>query len=161
MTSFGNYNDTDILQQYRLFENSFLIYLLDNGDKPLHNLKKPAINCEARIKIAWLVASNTVRIERVNNTPNYSHSIEECDMRKRSKFIKDIVGNKTIKDYKPPMIVNVIRKEVSKVCEDSGMEYLKTKEVTNIKQKLVGPISSHLVGDADLKSDISNAIEFL
>ncbi|CAG8733801.1 4606_t:CDS:2, partial [Gigaspora rosea] len=51
--------------------------------------------------------------------------------------------------------------EVSKVCEDSGMEYLKTKKVANIKQKLVGPMNSHLVGDADLKSDISNTIEFL
>ncbi|RIB18653.1 hypothetical protein C2G38_2184042 [Gigaspora rosea] len=72
-----------------------------------------------------------------------------------------MMANEAIKDYKPPTIANVIRTEVSKVCEDSGMEYLKTKEVANIKQKLVGPMNSHLVGDADLKSDLSNAIKFL
>ncbi|CAG8784801.1 22015_t:CDS:1, partial [Gigaspora rosea] len=72
------------------------------------------------------------------------HLMEECDMRKRSKFIKDIVSNEAIKDYKPPTIANVIRKEVSKVCEDSGVEYLKTKDVANTKHKLVGPMNSHL-----------------
>ncbi|CAG8811919.1 18761_t:CDS:2, partial [Racocetra fulgida] len=93
--------------------------------------------------------------------PNYIHSIEESDMQKRLKFIKVMVGNKAIKDYNPLMIANIIRKEVSKLCEDSGIEYLKIKKVTNIKQKLVGLINSHLVRDADLKSDILITIEFL
>ncbi|CAG8678699.1 4325_t:CDS:2 [Gigaspora margarita] len=72
-----------------------------------------------------------------------------------------MVANEAFKDYKLLMIANVIRTEASKVCENLGVEYLKTKVVANIKQKLVGPISLHLIGDADLKSDISNAIEFL
>ncbi|CAG8583474.1 13905_t:CDS:2 [Cetraspora pellucida] len=103
--------------------------------------KKPTINCEARIRITWLAASNMVRIERVSGTFNHSHLMEE--------------------NYKPPMIADVIRKEASKLYEDSGVEYLKTKEVTNIKQKLVGPMNLHLVGDANLKPDILNTIKFL
>ncbi|CAG8791704.1 3761_t:CDS:2, partial [Racocetra fulgida] len=134
----------------------FSSYLLDNGNERktfICRLSKPkessgrkenilseklrviwkrlSNNCEARIRITWLVASNMVRIERA------------------------------IKDYKPPMIANVIRKEVSKLYEDSGVEYLKTKEVVNIKQKLVGLMNSHLIEDVDLKSDILSATEFL
>ncbi|CAG8850950.1 36569_t:CDS:2, partial [Racocetra persica] len=99
--------------------------------------KRNAMNCEAKIKITWLAALNIVTIERVNGAPDYSHLMEESDMCKRSKFIRDMVGNEAIKNYKPPTIANVVRKEVLKLYKDSGVEYLKTKEVTNIKQKLV------------------------
>ncbi|RIB15631.1 hypothetical protein C2G38_2191960 [Gigaspora rosea] len=124
-------------------------------------LKHPSIDCEARIRITWLAPSNMVRIERVNGTPDHSHLMERNDMCKRSKFIKDMVANEAIKSYKPPTITNVIKKEVSKLHEDSGVEYLKTKEVANIKHKLVGPMNSHLVGHADLNSDFLSATEFL
>ncbi|CAG8733882.1 14597_t:CDS:2, partial [Cetraspora pellucida] len=123
--------------------------------------KNPAINCEARIRITWLAASNMVRIERVSGTSDHSHSMKENNMRKRSKFIKDMIGNEAIKDYKLSTIADVIRKEASKLCEDSGIKYLKTKKVANIKQKLVEPMNSHLVGDANLKPDILNTIKFL
>ncbi|CAG8816006.1 22708_t:CDS:2, partial [Cetraspora pellucida] len=98
---------------------------------------------------------------RMSGTPDHSHSIEENDMCKRSKFIKDMVGNEAIKNYKPPIITDVIRKEVSKLYEDSGVEYLKTKKVANIKQKLVGPMNLHLVGGTDLQSNILSTNEFL
>src|SRR6185437_3489307 len=83
----------DFNKQWALVDNvwtRFNGYLLDNGDErktfvcrlskpkessgrnenvPPEKLrvtwKNPAINCEARIRITWLVASNTVRIERV------------------------------------------------------------------------------------------------
>ncbi|CAG8694471.1 23202_t:CDS:2, partial [Racocetra persica] len=63
----------------------------DNGDEPktfVCRLSKPKES--TRIRITWLVASNIVRIEKVNGIPNHSHSIEENDMQKRSKFIRDM-----------------------------------------------------------------------
>ncbi|CAG8817704.1 20744_t:CDS:2, partial [Cetraspora pellucida] len=67
------------------------------------------------------------------------------NMCKRSKFIKNMASNEKIKDYKPSIIANVIKKEASKVYENSDVEYLKTKKVANIKQKLVGSMNLHLV----------------
>ncbi|CAG8802547.1 10901_t:CDS:2, partial [Cetraspora pellucida] len=118
--------------------------------------KRDAMNCEAKIKITWLAASNMI-----NGTTNHRYLMEESDMCKWSKFIRDMVGNEAIKDYKPLTIANVVRKEVSKLYEDSGVKYLKTKKVTNIKQKLVGLMNSHLIGNANLKSDFLSTTEFL
>jgi len=101
------------------------------------------------------------RVEKYKGTPNHSHSLDESDMRKRSKHIKDMVANEAVKEYKPPMIANAVRKEITKLHEFSGVEYLKTQEVTNIKLKLVGPMNSHLIGDANLNVDIQNANKFL
>ncbi|CAG8798186.1 12623_t:CDS:2, partial [Racocetra fulgida] len=69
--------------------------------------KRPPVDCKARIKITWFAASNLVRIERVQDTPDHSHLMDESDMRKRSKLIKDLVSNEAIKDYNPLAITNV------------------------------------------------------
>ena len=74
--------------------------------------KWPAINCEARIKITYLAATQKVRIERMNGTPDHNHPINESDMRKRSRFIKDTIASEAVKDYNLPMIANVVQKEI-------------------------------------------------
>ncbi|CAG8738512.1 7012_t:CDS:2, partial [Cetraspora pellucida] len=141
----------DFDKQWILVNNiwtRFNEYKLDNGDehktficrlsKPKESSRRkeniPSEKLCAKIRITWLATSNMIRIERVSGTPDYSYSMEETDMRKWSKFIKDM---------------------------DSGVEYLKTKEVANIKQKLVGPMNSHLVEGADLQSDILTALKII
>ena len=59
------------------------------------------------------------------------------------------------------MIVNVIQKEITQLYESSGVKYLKTKKVANIKHKLVGPMNTHLIGEAKLEADVQNSNEFL
>ena len=82
-------------------------------------------------------------------------------MQKRSRFIKDTIASEAVKDYNPPMIANVVRKEIERSYENSGVKYLKTQEVFNTKHKLVSPMNSHLIGEAALRADIQNTIEFL
>lgn len=59
--------------------------------------KRPAVGCQARIKITCSTATNRVRIERLKDTPDHCHSIDESGMRKRSKFIKDMVAEERLK----------------------------------------------------------------
>src|SRR2546423_7476657 len=123
--------------------------------------KRPAIDCKARIKVTWLATTDKVRIERMEGTPDHSHLLDISDMRKRSRFIKIAVANEAVKDYNPPMITNVVRKEIEQLYEDSGVKYLKTQEVANTKFKLVGPMNTHLIGEANLRLDIKSANKFL
>ncbi|CAG8569694.1 4429_t:CDS:2, partial [Scutellospora calospora] len=124
----------------------FNSYILDNSNerktficrllKPKESSGRKENLPSKKLCIIWKkpVINCEARI-RLTYTPNHSHLMEESDMQKW--------------------------KEVYKVYEDSDIEYLKTKEVANIKQKLVGLMNSHLVGVADLKSDILITIEFL
>ena len=59
------------------------------------------------------------------------------------------------------MIINVIQKEITQSYKNSGVKYLKTKEVANIKHKLVGPINTHFIGKAKLETDVQNLNKFL
>ena len=59
------------------------------------------------------------------------------------------------------MIANAVRKGIERRYENSGVKYLKTQEVFNIKRKLIGSTNSHLVSEAVLEADIQNAIKFL
>ncbi|CAG8845632.1 36783_t:CDS:2, partial [Gigaspora margarita] len=96
-------------------------YLLDNGDERktfVCRLSKPKESSRRNEN----VPPKKLCITWKNPTINY------------------MVANEAIKDYKPLTIVNIIRMEVFKVCKDSSVKYLKTKKVTNIKQKLVGSI---------------------
>ncbi|CAG8828311.1 3577_t:CDS:1, partial [Cetraspora pellucida] len=43
----------------------------------------------------------------IKNTSNYSHLIDESDMQKQSKLIKDLISNKAIKYYNSSAIINV------------------------------------------------------
>ncbi|CAG8735359.1 18027_t:CDS:2, partial [Racocetra persica] len=132
----SGYNKTPRHALVNIFWTRLNGYILDNGDKrktfvcrlskpkessrrkenlPSEKLcitwKRDAVNFEAKIKITWLAASNMVTIERVNGASDHSYLIEESDMHKWSKFIRDMVGNEAIKNYKPLTIANVVRKE--------------------------------------------------
>ena len=63
-------------------------------------------------------------------------------MRKQLKFVKTIITEEAIKDYKPQMITNVVCKEIKWSYDNSDIEYLKTQEVFNIKHKLSAEIAA-------------------
>ncbi|CAG8800001.1 3168_t:CDS:2 [Cetraspora pellucida] len=127
----------------------------DISPEKLHiTWKQPLIECNAKIKITWIAATKIVHVERINSTLNHSHTIDEVDARKHSKFIKKLVHNEAVKDYHPPAIANVVRNEAKKVYENSGVEYLKTQEVANVKFKLMGSMNSHLIGESRVKADV-------
>ncbi|CAG8806784.1 5183_t:CDS:2 [Gigaspora margarita] len=121
----------DFNKQWALVDNiwtRFNGYLLDNGDE-----------CKTFVCRLSKPKESSGRNENVppkklcvNNTPNHSHLIEECDMRKRLKFIKDMVSKEAIKDYKPPTIANVIRTEVSK--KNVFLNLWKSRNSNNIRK---------------------------
>ncbi|KAG9285939.1 hypothetical protein G9A89_002359 [Geosiphon pyriformis] len=45
---------------------------------------------------------------RVKDIFNHNYPLDECDMRKWSKFVKNIVAKEAFKDYKPQIIANVV-----------------------------------------------------
>ncbi|CAG8786128.1 25837_t:CDS:1, partial [Gigaspora rosea] len=61
------------------------------------------------------------------DTPDHCYTIDEVDMQKQSKFIKELICDKAIKGYYPPVIANVVRNKAKKLYENSGVEYLKTR----------------------------------
>lgn len=123
--------------------------------------KRPAIDCQAKIKITWLFSIGRVRVERFPGSPDHCHSMDNIDMRKRSKFIRNVVANEAVKNYKPPAITGAVSEMISKVHQDSGVQYLKRQEVANIKLKLVGPMTAHLVGEDNLETDALDSTKFL
>ena len=82
-------------------------------------------------------------------------------MRKRSKFIKDAVAEEARKSYKPPAIVDAVQKDITKVHENAGVQYLSRLEVANIKWKVSGAMNAHLIGDIDLEADILDSTKSL
>ena len=73
-----------------------------------------------------------VRVENFGDAPNHCHSIDEVDMRKRSKFIRDAIAQEAAKSYAAPAITNVIREEVEKEHPDSGVKHLKWLEAIRL-----------------------------
>ncbi|CAG8599777.1 7702_t:CDS:2 [Cetraspora pellucida] len=118
--------------------------------------------CEAKIKVSWLVSSNKVKVERYKDSPNHSHSLKEGDRIKRSKAIRTLVEQEAVKNYSPPAITAAIKEYATiKLGVGSGVRELKQKEVANIKYKVCGPAEAHLVGDPNIKIDISNSVSYL
>ena len=50
---------------------------------------------------------------------------------------------------------------MEKEHQGSGVKHLKRREVSNIKLKLVGSMTSHLIGEDDLEADIMSSTKFL
>jgi len=60
------------------------------------------------------------------------------------------------KNYSPPAITSAVKKYATlKLGLGECVRELKRKEVTNIKYKIRGPMETHLIGNSNLKSDIS------
>ncbi|RHZ47087.1 hypothetical protein Glove_593g45 [Diversispora epigaea] len=116
----------------------------------------------AKIKVSWIVSSKVVQVERYNNSSNHTHSLIEVDRIKRSKTVRSLVEKEAVKNYSPPAITAAI-KEYATVKLDLGkcVRKLKCKEVTNIKYKVRGPMEVHLIGNSNLKLDISESVSYL
>ncbi|CAB5211510.1 unnamed protein product [Rhizophagus irregularis] len=67
-----------------------------------------------------------------------------------------------VKNYLP-LAITVAIKEYVTIELDLGAsaQELKCKEVTNIKYKVRGPMKVHLVGNSNLKLDISQSVLYL
>jgi hypothetical protein len=114
------------------------------------------------IKVSWIVSSKVVQVERYKSSPNHTHSLLEVDRIKRPKVIRNLVEIEATKNYSPPAITSAV-KEYATLKLDLGecMRELKHQKVTNIKYKVRGPAETQLVGNKDLKLDISEAVSYL
>ncbi|CAB4397821.1 unnamed protein product [Rhizophagus irregularis] len=114
------------------------------------------------IKVLWIASLEKVQVERYNNSSNHTYSLLEIDRIKRPKVIRDLVEVEAAKNYSPPAITSAV-KEYTTLELNLGecARELKRKEVTNIKYKVRGPMETHLIGNLNLKLDISESISYL
>ncbi|CAG8757148.1 7093_t:CDS:2, partial [Rhizophagus irregularis] len=67
-----------------------------------------------------------------------------------------------VKNYLPLAITAAIKEYVTIELDlGASAQELKCKEVTNIKYKVRGPMKVHLVGNSNLKLDISQSVLYL
>ena len=123
---------------------------------------RPSGLCHAKIKVLWIVSLNLVKIERYKDSPNHTHSLLEADRIKSSQAIRTLVENEAVKNYSAPAITAAVKEYATiKLGLGTSVNELKRKEVTNIKYKVRGPMETHLVGDSNLKLDLSQSISYL
>jgi hypothetical protein len=114
------------------------------------------------IKVFWIASSKVVQVERYKNSPNYTHSLSEVDRMKRPKVIRSLVEIEAAKNYSPPAITSAIKEYATLELDLSECACeLKRKEVTNIKYKIRGSAETRLIGNSNLKSDISDSVSYL
>ncbi|GBC43756.2 hypothetical protein GLOIN_2v1481403 [Rhizophagus irregularis DAOM 181602=DAOM 197198] len=103
-------------------------------------------------------SSNVVQVERYKNSPNYTHSLSEINRLKWPKAIRSLVEIEAAKNYLASTITSAI-KEYAMLELDLG-ESVKYK-IANIKYKVRGPAETYLIGNSNLKLDISDSISYL
>ncbi|RHZ83191.1 hypothetical protein Glove_99g141 [Diversispora epigaea] len=69
----------------------------------------PANLCFMKIKVSRFITKKKVYIERYQDSPDHTHTIEESEKLKRSQFVRNLVEQEAIKNYLPPAIVNAIK----------------------------------------------------
>ncbi|PKC54327.1 hypothetical protein RhiirA1_477528 [Rhizophagus irregularis] len=107
-------------------------------------------------------SSNVVQVERHKNSPNYTHSLSEIDRLKRPKAIRSLVEIEAAKNYSAPTITSAVKEYATlELGLDEPARELKRKEVANIKYKVRGPAETYLIGNPNLKLDISDSISYL
>ncbi|CAB4484293.1 unnamed protein product [Rhizophagus irregularis] len=110
----------------------------------------------------WIASSNVVQVERHKNSPNYTHSLSEIDRLKRPKAIRSLVEIEAAKNYSAPTITSAVKEYATlELGLDEPARELKRKEVANIKYKVRGPAETYLIGNPNLKLDISDSISYL
>src|SRR3954468_15951546 len=120
---------------------------------------RPFKLCHAKIKVSWLTLLNVIKIERYKDSSNHTHSLLEINRIKCSQAIRSLVKKEAVKNYSPPAITSAIREYATiELGLSTSINELKRKEVANIKYKIRGPMESHLIGDSNLTSDISQSI---
>ncbi|CAG8847226.1 16974_t:CDS:1, partial [Racocetra persica] len=53
---------------------------------------QPSVEYKAKIKVTWFSVTKTVHVKRVNSTSDHYHTINKVNMRKCSKFIKELIS---------------------------------------------------------------------
>jgi hypothetical protein len=103
-----------------------------------------------------------VKVERYKDSPNHTHSLLDVDRIKRPQAIRTLVEKEAVKNYLPPAITAAVKEyAMIELGLGASAQELKRKEVTNIKYKVRGPMKVHLVGNSDLKLDISQSVSYL
>uniref|UniRef100_U9U9Y6 ZSWIM1/3 RNaseH-like domain-containing protein n=1 Tax=Rhizophagus irregularis (strain DAOM 181602 / DAOM 197198 / MUCL 43194) TaxID=747089 RepID=U9U9Y6_RHIID len=114
------------------------------------------------IKVFWIASSNVVQVERHKNSPNHTHSLSEIDRLKRPKAIRSLVEIEAVKNYSAPTITSAVKEYATlELGLSEPARELKRKEVANIKYKVRGPAETYLIGNPNLKLDISDSISYL
>ncbi|GET56479.1 hypothetical protein GLOIN_2v1789307 [Rhizophagus irregularis DAOM 181602=DAOM 197198] len=107
-------------------------------------------------------SSNVVQVERHKNSPNHTHSLSEIDRLKRPKAIRSLVEIEAVKNYSAPTITSAVKEYATlELGLSEPARELKRKEVANIKYKVRGPAETYLIGNPNLKLDISDSISYL
>ena len=123
---------------------------------------RPSDICSAIVKVFWIASSNVVQVERYKNSPNHTHSLLEIDRVKQPEVIRNLVEIEAAKNYSPPAITSAIKKYATlELGLGKCARELKRKEVTNIKYKVRGPMETCLIGNSNLKLDISESVSYL
>ncbi|KAF9430051.1 hypothetical protein BGZ76_000992 [Entomortierella beljakovae] len=93
-----------------------------------------------------------------DDTPDHSHSLEDCDSVKRPKAVTRIIQVEAAKAYKPPAIVDAVKE----LIVDQGFEelapHLRRKEVANIQASVRTSQLNSMIGDENLEKDFQDAI---
>ncbi|CAG8598343.1 5390_t:CDS:2, partial [Rhizophagus irregularis] len=120
---------------------------------------RPSGLCHAKIKVEWLVSLKIVKVGCYKDSSNHTHSLLDVNRLKRPQIIRTLVEKEAVKNYSPLAITATI-KEYTTI--ELGLDAsAQCKEVTNIKYKVRGPMEVHLVGNSDLKLDISQSVSYL
>ncbi|RGB40549.1 hypothetical protein C1646_753125 [Rhizophagus diaphanus] len=123
---------------------------------------RPSGLCYVKIKVEWLVSLKIVKVGCYKDSSNHTHSLLDVDRLKRSQVIRTLVKKEAVKNYLPLAITATIKEYATiELGLDASAQELKRKKVTNIKYKVRGPMEVHLVGNSDLKLDISQSVSYL
>ncbi|CAB5200016.1 unnamed protein product [Rhizophagus irregularis] len=123
---------------------------------------RPSGLCHAKIKVEWLVSLKIVKVGRYKDSSNHTHSLLDVDRLKRPQVIRTLVEKEAVKNYLPLAITAAVKEYATiELGLGASAQELKRKEVTNIKYKVRGPMEVHLVGNSDLKLDISQSVSYL
>ena len=118
--------------------------------------------CSAKIKISRFVAEQKVLVERYQDSPDHTHTLEESEKLKRSTTIRNLVEQEASKNYASPAIVSAVKEYATEKLDlGNSVKELKRIEVANIKYKVRGAYNTHLIGNLELEPDIQAAISFL
>ena len=114
------------------------------------------------IKVIWISSLKVVQVERYKNSPNHTHSLPEVDRMKRPKVIRSLVEIEAAKNYSPSEITSAVKEYATlKLDLSNYARKLKCKKVTNIKYKICEFTKTHLIGNSNLKLDISESVSYL
>ncbi|CAB4431785.1 unnamed protein product [Rhizophagus irregularis] len=123
---------------------------------------RPPELCFAKIKVSQFISEQKVRVERYNNSPDYTHLLDKSEKLKRSQVVRTLVEQEALKNYRPPAIVSAVKEfATEKLGLNESVKELRRKEVTNIKSKVRESFDTHLIGNLNRELDIQETIIFL